>query len=64
MVLLHEPGDELVGLRRKPQIGLCLLEGRKILKRLGGPARDALEVVGLVPDGEHGQGEPPRAGQM
>ena len=33
-MVLHELGDELVGLRGKPEIGLRLLEGRERLKRL------------------------------
>jgi hypothetical protein len=49
--------EKLIGLRRQAEVGLGLLKGGKVAEGLAGAAWDALELVGLVADGQDGEGE-------
>ncbi|MGA8379546.1 MAG: hypothetical protein WB710_00270 [Stellaceae bacterium] len=56
--LLHEPGDELIGVHRQPEIGLGLLEGGKKAQRLCCAARQSCECVRLVEADAHVERQP------
>ena len=60
-VIFTSQAIKLEGLRRQAEIGLGLLKGGEESQRLRRSRGNAFKAVGLLADGQHGQGQPAAA---